>query len=151
MRIYLVMTEFDRSQYCEPDINMDVDAVYTIITRRAILSLNGSFGLISKRIIPANTGAFVLEKDNNVAGAEPKTLRAFSFAVSTSVNPNLGYSITYQTKNKYNEQDLTVGSTSDSDVFLIGAGLYNEAINGTTFQEVAANGKTVQEMWLNGS
>lgn len=103
---------------------------YTIITRRAILSLNGSFGLISKRIIPANTGAFILEKDNNVTGAEPNTLRAFSFAVSTPVNPNLGYSITYQTKNKYNGQDLTVGSISDSDIFLIGAGLYNEAING---------------------
>lgn len=28
MRIYLVMTEFDRSQYCEPDIDMDVDAVF---------------------------------------------------------------------------------------------------------------------------
>lgn len=46
---------------------------------------------------------------------------------STPVNPNLDYSITYQTKNKYNGQDLTVGSTGDSDVFLIGAGLYNEA------------------------
>lgn len=28
MRIYLVMTEFDRSQYCEPDIDVDVDAVF---------------------------------------------------------------------------------------------------------------------------
>lgn len=115
-------------QYCQA-YNVPKFTDYTIITRRAILSLNGSFGLISKRI-SANTGAFILEKDNNVAGAEPNTLRAFSFAVSTPVNPNLGYSVTYQTKNKYNGQDLTVGSISDSDIFLIGAGLYNEAING---------------------
>ena len=102
---------------------------YTIITRRAILSLNRSFGLISKRIIPANTGAFILEKDNNVTGAKPNTLRAFTFGVGTPVNPNLDYSIIYQTKIKYKEQDLTVGMAGDSDVFLIGAGLYNKSIN----------------------
>lgn len=28
MRIYLVITEFDSSQYCEPDIYKDVDAVF---------------------------------------------------------------------------------------------------------------------------
>lgn len=28
MRIQLVMTEFDSSQYCEPDIYMDVDTVF---------------------------------------------------------------------------------------------------------------------------
>ena len=70
-----------------------------------------------------------MEKDNNVTGAKPNTLRAFTFGVSTPVNPNLDYSIIYQTKNKYNEQDLTVGSAGDSDVFLIGAGLYNEAVS----------------------
>lgn len=116
-------------QYCRA-YNLPKFTDYTIITRRAILSLYGSFGLISKRIIPANTGAFILEKDNNVTGAKPNTLRAFTFGVSTLVNPNLDYSIIYQTKNKYNEQDLTVGSAGDSDVFLIGAGLYNEAVSG---------------------
>lgn len=116
-------------QYCRA-YNLPKFTDYTIITRRAILSLHGSFGLISKRIIPANTGAFILEKDNNVTGAKPNTLRAFTFGVSTLVNPNLDYSIIYQTKNKYNEQDLTVGSAGDSDVFLIGAGLYNEAVSG---------------------
>lgn len=115
-------------QYCQA-YNLPKFTDYTIITRRAILSLHGSFGLISKRIIPANTGAFILEKDNNVTGAKPNTLRAFTFGVSTLVNPNLDYSIIYQTKNKYNEQDLTVGSAGDSDVFLIGAGLYNEAVS----------------------
>lgn len=113
-------------QYCRA-YNLPKFTDYTIITRRAILSLKGSFGLISKRISPKQLGAFILEKDNNVAGAERNTLRAFSFMSSTAVNPNLDYSITYQTKNKYNGQDLTVGSTGDSDVFLIGAGLYNEA------------------------
>lgn len=115
-------------QYCRA-YNLPKFTDYTIITRRAILSLYGSFGLISKRIIPANIGAFILEKDNNTGGAEPNTLRAFTFGVSTPVNPNLDYSITYQTKNKYNEQDLTVGSAGDSDVFLIGAGLYNEIVS----------------------
>lgn len=115
-------------QYCQA-YNIPKFTDYTIITRRAILNLNGSFGLISKRIIPANAGAFILEKDNNVTGAKPNTLRAFTFGVSTPVNPNLDYSIIYQTKNKYNEQDLTVGSAGDSDVFLIGAGLYNEAVS----------------------
>lgn len=113
-------------QYCQA-YNLPKFTDYTIIIRRAILSLNGSFGLISKRISPKQLGAFIFEKDNNVAGAERNTLRAFSFMTSTAVNPNLDYSITYQTKNKYNGQDLTVGSTVDSDVFLIGAGLYNEA------------------------
>lgn len=113
-------------QYCQA-YNLPKFTDYTIIIRRAILSLNGSFGLISKRISPKQLGAFIFEKDNNVAGAERNTLRAFSFMSSTAVNPNLDYSITYQTKNKYNGQDLTVGSTGDSDVFLIGAGLYNEA------------------------
>lgn len=113
-------------QYCQA-YNLPKFTDYTIIIRRAILSLNGSFGLISKRISPKQLGAFIFEKDNNVAGAERNTLRAFSFMSSTAVNPNLDYSITYQTKNKYNGQDLTVGSTVDSDVFLIGAGLYNEA------------------------
>lgn len=113
-------------QYCQA-YNIPKFTDYTIITRRAILSLNGSFGLISKRISPKQLDAFIFEKDNNVAGAERNTLRAFSFMSSTAVNPNLDYSITYQTKNKYNGQDLTVGSTGDSDVFLIGAGLYNEA------------------------
>lgn len=28
MKIYLVITEFDSSQYCEPDIYKDVDAVF---------------------------------------------------------------------------------------------------------------------------
>lgn len=28
MRIYLVITEFDSSQYCEPDIYKDIDAVF---------------------------------------------------------------------------------------------------------------------------
>lgn len=28
MKIYLVMTEFDRSQYCEPDIDVDVEAAF---------------------------------------------------------------------------------------------------------------------------
>lgn len=115
-------------QYCQA-YNVPKFTDYTIITRRAILSLNASFGLISKRIIPANTGAFILEKDNNVTGAEPNTLRAFTFGVSTTVNPNLDYSITYQTKAKYKYQDLTVGSAGDSDVFLIGAGLYNEDVD----------------------
>ena len=113
-------------QYCQA-YNIPKFTDYTIITRRAILSLNGSFGLISKRNSQKQLGAFIFEKDNNVAGAERNTLRAFSFMSSTAVNPNLDYSITYQTKNKYNGQDLTVGSTGDSDVFLIGAGLYNEA------------------------
>lgn len=113
-------------QYCQA-YNLPKFTDYTIIIRRAILSLNGSFGLISKRISPKQLGAFIFEKDNNVAGAERNTLRAFSFMSFTAVNPNLDYSITYQTKNKYNGQDLTVGSTGDSDVFLIGAGLYDEA------------------------
>lgn len=116
-------------QYCQA-YNVPKFTDYTIITRRAILSLNGSFSLISKRISPKQLGAFILEKDNNVAGAERNTLRAFTFMTSTAVNPNLDYSITYQTKNKYNRQDLTVGSVTDSDIFLIGAGLYSEAING---------------------
>ena len=115
-------------QYCQA-YNLPKFTDYTIITRRAILSLNRSFGLISKRIIPANTGAFILEKDNNVTGAKPNTLRAFTFGVGTPVNPNLDYSIIYQTKIKYKEQDLTVGMAGDSDVFLIGAGLYNKSIN----------------------
>lgn len=115
-------------QYCQA-YNLPKFTDYTIITRRAILSLNRSFGLISKRIIPANTGAFILEKDNNVTGAKPNTLRAFTFGFGTPVNPNLDYSITYQTKIKYKEQDLTVGKAGDSDVFLIGAGLYNKSIN----------------------
>lgn len=116
-------------QYCQA-YNLPKFTDYTIITRRAILSLNNSFAFISKRIIPANTGAFILEKDNNVIGAEPNTLRAFTFGVSTPVNPNLDYSITYQTKTKYKEQDITVGDAGDSNVLLIGAGLYNENING---------------------
>lgn len=115
-------------QYCQA-YNLPKFTDYTIITRRAILSLHASFGLISKKIIPANTGAFILDKDNNVTGAKPNTLRAFTFGVDTPVNPNLDYSIVYQTKNKYNEQDLTVGNARDSDVFLIGAGLYNEAVS----------------------
>lgn len=118
-------------QYCQA-YNLPKFTDYTIITRRAILSLYASFGLISKRISPKQLGAFIFEKDNNVVGAERNTLRAFSFMTSTAVNPNLDYSISYQTKNKYNGQDLTVGSTGDSDVFLIGAGLYNEAINGVS-------------------
>lgn len=115
-------------QYCQA-YNVPKFTDYTIITRRAILSLNGSFGLISKRIIPVNTGAFILDKDNNVAGAEPNTLRAFTFMTSTDVNPNLDYSITYQTKSEYNKQKLIIGNAGDSDVFLIGAGLYNETNN----------------------
>lgn len=112
-------------QYCQA-YNIPKFTDYTIITRRAILSLNGSFGLISKRIIPADTGAFILEKDNNVTGAEPNTLRAFTFMTPTNVNPNLDYSITYQTKSEYNKQKLIIGNAGDSDIFLIGAGLYNE-------------------------
>lgn len=84
-------------QYCQA-YNLPKFTDYTIIIRRAILSLNGSFGLISKRISLKQLGAFIFEKDNNVAGAERNTLRAFSFMSSTAVNPNLDYSITYQTK-----------------------------------------------------
>lgn len=115
-------------QYCQA-YNVPKFTDYTIITRRAILSINGSFGLISKRISPKQLGAFILEKDNNVAGAEPNTLRAFTFMTSTAVNPNLDYSITYQTKSEYNKQKLIIGNAGDSYVFLIGAGLYNETNN----------------------
>lgn len=115
-------------QYCQA-YNVPKFTDYTIITRRAILSIHGSFGFISKRISPKQLGAFILEKDNNVAGAEPNTLRAFTFMTSTDVNPNLDYSITYQTKSEYNKQKLIIGNAGDSDVFLIGAGLYNETNN----------------------
>lgn len=113
-------------QYCQA-YNIPKFTDYTIITHRAILSLRGYFGLISKRIHQKHLGAFIFEKDNNVIGAKPNTLRAFTFKMSTAVNPNLDYSITYQTKNKYNGQDLTVGSIGDTNIFLIGAGLYSEA------------------------
>ena len=75
-------------QYCQA-YNIPKFTDYTIITRRAILSLKGSFGLISKRISPKQLGAFILEKDNNIAGEEPNTLRAYTFMTSTAVNPKV--------------------------------------------------------------
>ena len=102
---------------------------YTVMAERAILDNSdiADWAFIAKRDYPAINGAFTFEKDIDDTS---DNLRTISFGrTSVIYNPIKERSISYQTKNKYNGQDIIVGNVDDVDFLLIGAGILDTNLN----------------------
>lgn len=102
---------------------------YTIITDRTILDNSdiADWAFIAKRDYPAINGAFTFEKDIDDTS---DNLRTISFGrTSVIYKPIKEHSISYQTKNKYNGQDIIAGNVDDVDFLLIGAGILDTNLN----------------------
>jgi hypothetical protein len=102
---------------------------YTVMAERAILDNSdiADWAFIAKRDYPAINGAFTFEKDIYDTS---DNLRTISFGrTSVIYNPIKERSISYQTKNKYNGQDIIVGNVDDVDFLLIGAGILDTNLN----------------------
>lgn len=101
---------------------------YTVMAERTWFENKGSYAFISKRAIGNIRGnAFVFEKDDNTG--TPNSLRVYSFDADSIIMPNKNNSISYQTKTKYNNQNIRYGSGKDSGILMIGAGLYRSEQN----------------------
>ena len=99
------------------------------MAERAILDNSdiADWAFIAKRDYPAINGAFTFEKDIDDTS---DNLRTISFGrTSVIYNPIKERSISYQTKNKYNGQDIIVGNVDDVDFLLIGAGILDTNLN----------------------
>lgn len=102
---------------------------YTVMAERTILDNSdiADWAFIAKRDYPAINGAFTFEKDIDDTS---DNLRTISFGrASVIYNPIKERSISYQTKNKYNGQDIIVGNVDDVDFLLIGAGILDTNLN----------------------
>lgn len=101
---------------------------YTVMADRTWFENKGSYAFISKRTIGNIMGnAFVFEKDDNTG--TPNSLRVYSFGAESIIMPNKNNSISYQTKTKYNNQNIRYGNNKDSSMLMIGAGLYRSDQN----------------------
>lgn len=102
---------------------------YTVMAERTILDNSdiADWAFIAKRDYPAINGAFTFEKDIDDTS---DNLRTISFGrTSVIYKPIKERSISYQTKNKYNGQDIIVGNVDDVDFLLIGAGILDTNLN----------------------
>ena len=102
---------------------------YTVIADRTILDNSdiADWAYIAKRDYPAINGAFTFEKDIDDTS---DNLRTISFGrTSVIYKPIKERSISYQTKNKYNGQDIIAGNVDDVDFLLIGAGILDTNLN----------------------
>lgn len=102
---------------------------YTVIADRTILDNSdiADWAFIAKRDYPAINGAFTFEKDIDDTS---DNLRTISFGrTSVIYKPIKERSISYQTKNKYNGQDIIAGNVDDVDFLLIGAGILDTNLN----------------------
>lgn len=109
--------------------DMPILTDYTVMAERTILDNSdiADWAFIAKRDYPANNGAFTFEKDIDDAS---DNLRTISFGrTSVIYKPIKERSISYQTKNKYNGQDIIVGNVDDVDFLLIGAGILDTNLN----------------------
>lgn len=109
--------------------DMPILTDYTVMAERTILDNSdiADWAFIAKRDYPANNGAFTFEKDIDDAS---DNLRTISFGrTSVIYKPIKERSISYQTKNKYNGQDIIVGNVDDVDFLLIGAGVLDTNLN----------------------
>lgn len=101
---------------------------YTVMAERTWFENKGLYAFISKRTIGNIMGnAFVFEKDDNTG--TPNSLRVYSFGADSIIMPNKNNSISYQTKTKYNNQNIRYGGNKDSSMLMIGAGLYRSDQN----------------------
>lgn len=110
---------------CETFPILTKEKGYTVMALRRWLTypLNGSAVLISKRK-DASLGAFIMER--NISVSEPEVSYTFGQRSGISIdNNNL---VTYQTTNYYNDQELQVGNSEDTDTLLLGAGFYNNGL-----------------------
>lgn len=109
--------------------NMPILTDYTVMAERTILDNSdiADWAFIAKRDYPAINGAFTFEKDIDDTS---DNLRTISFGrTSVIYKPIKERSISYQTKNKYNGQDIIAGNVDDVDFLLIGAGILDTNLN----------------------
>lgn len=109
--------------------DMPILTDYTVMAERVILDNSdiADWAFIAKRDYPAINGAFTFEKDIDDTS---DNLRTISFGrTSVIYNPIKERSISYQTKNKYNGQDIIAGNVDDVDFLLIGAGILDTNLN----------------------
>lgn len=109
--------------------DMPILTDYTVMAERTILDNSdiADWAFIAKRDYPAINGAFTFEKDIDDAS---DNFRTISFGrTSVIYKPIKERSISYQTKNKYNGQDIIVGNVDGVDFLLIGAGILDTNLN----------------------
>lgn len=109
--------------------DMPILTDYTVMAERTILDNSdiADWAFIAKRDYPAINGAFTFEKDIDDAS---DNFRTISFGrTSVIYKPIKERSISYQTKNKYNGQDIIVENVDDVDFLLIGAGILDTNLN----------------------
>lgn len=124
---------------------------YTVICRRALE--NNAKNVVASKSVVAGNGAFIFEYGNNAT---------YSFSEYTSgLAVNLKDSVSYQTKNSYNESTITVGNADDTDTLTLGIiregdsrllkgaiyyfALYNKSL---TPEEIETEKERLNEEWL---
>lgn len=109
--------------------DMPILTDYTVMAERTILDNSdiADWAFIAKRDYPAINGAFTFEKDIDDASDNFRTISLGR--TSVIYKPIKERSISYQTKNKYNGQDIIVGNVDDVDFLLIGAGILDTNLN----------------------
>ena len=89
--------------------NLPILTDYTVICRRVI---ENDTNVVASKSIVAGNGAFIFEYANNAT---------YSFSEYTSgLNMNLKDSVSYQTRNSYNGNVITVGTANDTDTLTLG-------------------------------
>ena len=130
--------------------NLPILTDYTVICRRVI---ENDTNVVASKSIVAGNGAFIFEYANNAT---------YSFSEYTSgLNMNLKDSVSYQTRNSYNGNVITVGTANDTDTLTLGIirekdsrllkgaiyyfALYNKSL---TPEEIETEKERLNEEWL---
>lgn len=130
--------------------NLPILTDYTVICRRVI---ENDTNVVASKSIVAGNGAFIFECANNAT---------YSFSEYTSgLNMNLKDSVSYQTRNSYNGNVITVGTANDTDTLTLGIirekdsrllkgaiyyfALYNKSL---TPEEIETEKERLNEEWL---
>ena len=130
--------------------NLPILTDYTVICRRVI---ENDTNVAASKSIVAGNGAFIFEYANNAT---------YSFSEYTSgLNMNLKDSVSYQTRNSYNGNVITVGTANDTDTLTLGIirekdsrllkgaiyyfALYNKSL---TPEEIETEKERLNEEWL---
>ena len=127
---------------------------YTVICRRVLE--NNTKNVVASKSVVAGNGAFIFEYGNNAT---------YSFSEYTSgLAVNLKDSVSYQAKNSYNGNTITVGNADDTDTLTLGIiregdsrllkgaiyyfALYNKSL---TPEEIETEKERLNEEWLKRS
>ena len=115
----LVFDGVDDYGICENLPILTKEKGYTVVALRHLLGNGGA--MLSKRTINPESGAFVVDKDNNTVEY------SYSFGTATKVSINRNNPFVYQTSNSYMGQAISTGYTEDNSYIIVGAGLIDNS------------------------